>query len=175
MIKAKVTSKYQVTIPRALAERLGIAPGDDIEWSQAGESILTQHHVCLSSCGSNYSMLRRRGGAIVSAAESYQHRQTARGAATTRTNVAALADTNVSTGLSRATREHRTSGANRVLRGCHAATAESRLAATTSPRSRDARQMRAYAEVHGMKELISEDFEDGRLYGSVRAIDPFQS
>jgi len=31
----------------------------------------------------------------------------------------------------------------------------------------------AYAECNGMNELISEDFEHGRLYGSVRARNPF--
>ena len=31
----------------------------------------------------------------------------------------------------------------------------------------------AYAECHSLAELISEDFEDGRLYGSVRARNPF--
>ena len=31
----------------------------------------------------------------------------------------------------------------------------------------------AYAECHGMAELISEDFEHGKLYGSVRARNPF--
>ena len=31
----------------------------------------------------------------------------------------------------------------------------------------------AYAECNGMNELISEDFEHGRLYGSVRASNPF--
>lgn len=31
----------------------------------------------------------------------------------------------------------------------------------------------AYAEVYGLEELLSEDFEHGRLYGSVRAVDPF--
>jgi predicted nucleic acid-binding protein len=31
----------------------------------------------------------------------------------------------------------------------------------------------AYAECYGMAELLSEDFEHGRLYGSVRARDPF--
>ena len=36
---SKVTSKLQVTIPKAIAERYGIAPGDDIEWLPAGESI----------------------------------------------------------------------------------------------------------------------------------------
>ena len=31
----------------------------------------------------------------------------------------------------------------------------------------------SYAEVHGLSELISEDFEHGRHYGSVRVVDPF--
>lgn len=34
--------------------------------------------------------------------------------------------------------------------------------------------MWAYAEVYGMRELLSEDFAHDRLYGSVRAVDPFQ-
>lgn len=34
---AKVTSKLQVTIPKALARKAGIRPGDDIEWEQAEE------------------------------------------------------------------------------------------------------------------------------------------
>ena len=36
---ARVTSKYQVSIPKRLAERLSIAPGDEIEWSVAGEEL----------------------------------------------------------------------------------------------------------------------------------------
>jgi predicted nucleic acid-binding protein len=32
----------------------------------------------------------------------------------------------------------------------------------------------AYAEYYGLADLISEDFEHGRLYGSVRAINPFR-
>jgi predicted nucleic acid-binding protein len=31
----------------------------------------------------------------------------------------------------------------------------------------------AYAELYGLTELISEDFSHGRLYGSVRAVNPF--
>jgi AbrB family looped-hinge helix DNA binding protein len=38
-IMAKVTSKLQVTIPKALAKRFGIQPGDDIEWTAAGDAI----------------------------------------------------------------------------------------------------------------------------------------
>ena len=36
---AKVTSKLQVTVPKALAGRYGIAPGDEIEWEAAGDVI----------------------------------------------------------------------------------------------------------------------------------------
>lgn len=32
----------------------------------------------------------------------------------------------------------------------------------------------AMAEVHGVRELLSEDFQHGRLIGSVRIVDPFQ-
>ncbi|MCG6988632.1 MAG: PIN domain-containing protein [Gemmatimonadetes bacterium] len=33
--------------------------------------------------------------------------------------------------------------------------------------------MWAYAEVHGLDTLYSEDFQDGRWYGSVRVVNPF--
>jgi len=36
---AKVTSKYQVTLPKAIADEFKISPGDDIEWVAAGEVI----------------------------------------------------------------------------------------------------------------------------------------
>ena len=36
---AKVTSKLQVTVPKRLAERFEIAPGDEIEWEAAGDAI----------------------------------------------------------------------------------------------------------------------------------------
>jgi AbrB family looped-hinge helix DNA binding protein len=36
---AKVTSKLQVTVPKALADRYGIAPGDQIDWEPAGDAI----------------------------------------------------------------------------------------------------------------------------------------
>jgi predicted nucleic acid-binding protein len=31
----------------------------------------------------------------------------------------------------------------------------------------------AYAEVHGIPEILSEDFQHGRLYGTVRVLNPF--
>ena len=36
---AKVTSKYQVTLPKVTAERYNIHPGDDIDWVAAGDVI----------------------------------------------------------------------------------------------------------------------------------------
>lgn len=36
---AKVTTKLQVTIPKALADRYRIRPGDEIEWLPAGDAI----------------------------------------------------------------------------------------------------------------------------------------
>ena len=33
----------------------------------------------------------------------------------------------------------------------------------------------AYAECHGLPEILSEDFQDGRMYGKVRIVNPFRS
>jgi predicted nucleic acid-binding protein len=35
--------------------------------------------------------------------------------------------------------------------------------------------MWAYAEYYGLEEILSEDFEHGRLYGTVRVINPFSA
>ena len=36
---AKVTSKLQLTVPKAIADRYGIRPGDDLDWIPAGDVI----------------------------------------------------------------------------------------------------------------------------------------
>ena len=36
---AKVTSKLQVTVPKAIANQFGIRPGTDITWAAAGDAI----------------------------------------------------------------------------------------------------------------------------------------
>ena len=36
---AKVTTKLQVTVPKALAVQLGIRPGDDVDWTVSGNSL----------------------------------------------------------------------------------------------------------------------------------------
>jgi AbrB family looped-hinge helix DNA binding protein len=36
---ARVTSKRQVTIPKAIADQYGIRPGDDVSWVPAGQAI----------------------------------------------------------------------------------------------------------------------------------------
>ena len=38
----KVTSKLQLTVPKAIADLYGIRPGDELEWIPAGESIRVQ-------------------------------------------------------------------------------------------------------------------------------------
>jgi AbrB family looped-hinge helix DNA binding protein len=39
MIMARVTSKLQVTIPKAVAEHFGIRPGFELDWVPAGEAV----------------------------------------------------------------------------------------------------------------------------------------
>jgi AbrB family looped-hinge helix DNA binding protein len=41
---ARVTSKLQVTIPKAIADRYGIEPGQEIDWLEAGEAIRVVPH-----------------------------------------------------------------------------------------------------------------------------------
>jgi AbrB family looped-hinge helix DNA binding protein len=36
---SKVTSKLQVTLPKALAERYSLKPGDEIQWETAADTI----------------------------------------------------------------------------------------------------------------------------------------
>jgi bifunctional DNA-binding transcriptional regulator/antitoxin component of YhaV-PrlF toxin-antitoxin module len=36
---ARVTSKLQVTVPKAIALQYGIQPGDDLEWVPAGDAV----------------------------------------------------------------------------------------------------------------------------------------
>ncbi len=36
---AKVTSKLQLTVPKAIADQYGIRPGDQLDWVAAGETI----------------------------------------------------------------------------------------------------------------------------------------
>ena len=36
---SKVTSKLQVTIPKVIADRFGISPGDEVEWEPAADAV----------------------------------------------------------------------------------------------------------------------------------------
>jgi AbrB family looped-hinge helix DNA binding protein len=38
--KSKVTSKLQVTVPKAIAEAAGIKPGDELEWRSSGRTVM---------------------------------------------------------------------------------------------------------------------------------------
>jgi len=35
----KITSKYQVTIPKIIADKYNMRPGDNLDWLEAGEAI----------------------------------------------------------------------------------------------------------------------------------------
>jgi AbrB family looped-hinge helix DNA binding protein len=36
---SKITSKLQLTLPKALADRFHLRPGDEIDWQEAGDTI----------------------------------------------------------------------------------------------------------------------------------------
>lgn len=46
---ARVTSKRQVTIPKAIADQYGIEPGDEIEFHPAGDAIRVQRPAARST------------------------------------------------------------------------------------------------------------------------------
>jgi AbrB family looped-hinge helix DNA binding protein len=43
-IMSKITSKLQVTLPKALADRLRLRPGDEIDWQEAGDALRILPH-----------------------------------------------------------------------------------------------------------------------------------
>lgn len=72
---ARVTSKLQVTIPKAIADRYGIAPGEELEFLPAGEAIRV---VPQSRRGSPEVDRRRRLELFDRATERQQRRQEGR-------------------------------------------------------------------------------------------------
>jgi bifunctional DNA-binding transcriptional regulator/antitoxin component of YhaV-PrlF toxin-antitoxin module len=72
---AKVTSKLQVTIPKKLADRYAIRPGDDIEWLEAGEAM----RVVPAAPRSERPDPRRRVELFDAATARQRERQAARG------------------------------------------------------------------------------------------------
>ena len=40
---SKLTAKYQLTLPKAVADRAGYKPGDEVEYESAGEVIRIRH------------------------------------------------------------------------------------------------------------------------------------
>ncbi len=45
MTKAKVTSKGQITLPKGVRTRLGLAPGDEVEFVEEGGGFRLRRHV----------------------------------------------------------------------------------------------------------------------------------
>jgi len=52
---SKVTTKLQVSVPKALADRYGIAPGSELVWEPAGEAL----RVRLAEPRAGYALDRR--------------------------------------------------------------------------------------------------------------------
>jgi AbrB family looped-hinge helix DNA binding protein len=44
MTVAKMTSKGQITVPKAVRERLGLVPGDELEFVDEGEQLVIRRH-----------------------------------------------------------------------------------------------------------------------------------
>lgn len=44
MTIAKMTSKGQITVPKAVRERLGLEPGDELEFVDEGEQLVIRRH-----------------------------------------------------------------------------------------------------------------------------------
>jgi AbrB family looped-hinge helix DNA binding protein len=72
---SKVTSKLQVTVPKTLATRYGIKPGDEIEWVEAGDSI----RVLPVRLGANEDTLENRIRIFDQATRRQQRRQSGLG------------------------------------------------------------------------------------------------
>ncbi len=51
MIKARVTSKGQITIPKEIRDRLGLRPGDEVEFVEDAEGMRIQKEVAESPFG----------------------------------------------------------------------------------------------------------------------------
>ncbi len=55
----KVTSKLQLTVPKAIADQYGIRPGDELEWIPAGESIRVELMRSKAKAGHELTMEER--------------------------------------------------------------------------------------------------------------------
>lgn len=62
MNRARVSEKGQVTVPKALRDRLGIRPGQELEFSESGDGALIARKVVREDAlASVYGMLGNRG------------------------------------------------------------------------------------------------------------------
>ena len=39
MVQSKITSKYQVTVPKEIRDKLGLEPGDRLAWEVVGDEV----------------------------------------------------------------------------------------------------------------------------------------
>jgi len=149
-----------VTIPKVIAERHGLRPGDEIKWISAGDTIRVEPAEPKTSQYPGPPEALRRGNETAPPEEverggSEAPRMDPRGAL-------------------------RTSPRSLTRTSWFILSIPNEAIVRTAWRGAAAYQLNwfdahlwAYAEHYGLSELISEDFEDGRLYGAVRATNPF--
>lgn len=56
---SKVTSKLQLTLPKAIAEQYGIRPGDEVEWTAAEDSIRVEPVRGMARAGQHLTLEER--------------------------------------------------------------------------------------------------------------------
>jgi len=74
---AKVTSKLQLTVPKAIADRYKIRPGDELEWLPAGETIRVVKRSRSASRSAGAASLQQRLGLFEQATARQEKRNTA--------------------------------------------------------------------------------------------------
>ncbi len=228
---AKVTSKYQVTVPRKIAEQYNIRPGDDIDWVPAGDAIrvMSSRKKRRASGEGIASPFVRSGDRTSPPAATGASPETCgfkrlekRGSL--RSWPLSLTPTSSSTGSTAVLPKSRKlqprfsgAGYSKIQCGCRIEAIVEFVAAVTRPirghiilkqadalreaeeflkqftvlypneailreavRGCAAYQLNwfdahiwAYAEHYGLAEILSEDFQHDRLYGTVRAVNPF--
>ena len=168
---AKVTSKLQVTIPKAIADRYGIRPGDEISWEPSGPFIRvvppgrrprldTAERLRLFDAATQRQMERQAGLPIQFVA------------ATTR--VQRTLDGQPLLSRPEAYREaEELLNEFTVLYPTHEVLVTAFRGAATYQLSWFDAHLWAYAEIYDLPEILTEDFQHGRIYGTVRATNPF--
>jgi bifunctional DNA-binding transcriptional regulator/antitoxin component of YhaV-PrlF toxin-antitoxin module len=159
----KVTSKLQLTVPKAIADQYGICPGDELEWIPAGESIRVE-------------LMRRKAKNGIRLSPEERLELFDEGTKRLRNREQALLKGKPRPEAETSGRDGRERNFTTTIEAYHPDERMVRTAFRGMAAYRlswlDA-HLWAFAERYGLPELLSEDFEHGRRYGTVRVRNPF--